>query len=215
MINKDTKIFGSFSLKAGNNGNIFFNKQFKLHNIDAIYKSFSINNIENAVNAAKTLNFSGFAVSMPFKNEVLKYVNELSSEVKDIGASNTIINKDNKLIAYNTDYIGIKNLIIDILDKKNIKNNEIIILGNGGLSKSAQYALNELKIPFKIITRNNWDNINKLNNRIILNCTPVENIKVNNNNIYLDAIPTTPIGKRIHQTLAKEQFFLYTGIKIN
>jgi shikimate 5-dehydrogenase len=207
LINKNTKIYGSFSLNDGNNGNIFFNKYFELYNIDAIYKSFSVNNIKDAVSSAKILNFSGFAVSMPFKKDILNYVDNISDEVNIIKSANTIINKNNKLIAYNTDYIGIKEII------KNYK--EIIILGNGGLSWAAQYACKTLNISYEIIERKNWNYIEKLKNKIILNCTPVENIKIDKSNIFLDAIPTTPIGKKIHTTLAKEQFFLYTGIKIN
>jgi len=207
LINKNTKIYSSFSLNAGNNGNIFFNKYFELYNIDAIYKSFSVNNIKDAVSSAKILNFSGFAVSMPFKKDILNYVDNISDEVNIIKSANTIINKNNKLIAYNTDYIGIKEII------KNYK--KIIILGNGGLSWAAQYACKTLNISYEIIERKNWNYIEKLKNKIILNCTPVENIKIDKSNIFLDAIPTTPIGKKIHTTLAKEQFFLYTGIKIN
>lgn len=207
LINKNTRLYGSFSLNAGNNGNVFFNKYFELYNIDAIYKSFSVNNIKDAVNSAKILNFSGFAVSMPFKRDVLNYVDNISDEVNIINSANTIVNKNNKLIAYNTDYIGVKEII------KNYK--EIIILGNGGLSWAAQYACKTLNISYEIIERKNWNYIEKIKNKIILNCTPVENIKIDSSNIFLDAIPTTSIGKKIHNILAKEQFFLYTGIKIN
>ena len=67
MITKDTKIYGSFSKNAGSLGTKLFNLAFKYYNINAIYRSFSIDNIEDAVQAARTLKFSGFAVSMPYK----------------------------------------------------------------------------------------------------------------------------------------------------
>ena len=206
IINKDTKIYGSFSLNAGNNGNIFFNNYFEIFKINAIYKSFSIKNIELAVKSAKCLNFGGFAVSMPFKREVIKFVDEISPEVTRIGACNTVINKNDKLIAYNTDYLSIKS-IISIYDN-------IIILGNGGMASASRYAANLLNISFETITRKNWNEIKNLKNKVILNCTPVSNIEIDNSNIFIDTLPTTESGINIHRIQAKEQFYLYTGIKI-
>ena len=66
MINKDTKIYGSFSSSPGNNGCEFFNKEFEDRNINAIYKSFYSDDIKKSIEAVKTLSISGFAVSMPF-----------------------------------------------------------------------------------------------------------------------------------------------------
>ena len=97
LINKDTKIYCSFSSNPGNNGCIYFNTKFQQNNINAIYKSFYSDNIQKSIEAIKTLDISGFAVSMPFKIEVLKYVNEIDLAAQEIGAANTIINKDGYL----------------------------------------------------------------------------------------------------------------------
>ena len=78
LINKDTKIYCSFSSNPGNNGCEFFNNKFQDQNINAIYKSFYSDNIEDSIKAVKTLDIKGFAISMPFKVEVLNYVDELS-----------------------------------------------------------------------------------------------------------------------------------------
>lgn len=206
-INKDTKLYGSFSLRAGNNGCKFFNEKFREYNIDAIYKSFSITNIKDAVSSAKILGFSGFAISMPFKKEILFYLDELSVECKEIGACNTVINDNGKLIGYNTDYIGVKPLLEG--------HKEIIILGDGGMASAVRYCCSLLGINIEWITRRKWDSIEDLRNRVIVNCTPVTNLKVNESNIFIDTIPTTENGIQIFKTLAKEQFFLYTGLKIN
>ena len=214
-INKDTKIYGSFSLNAGDNGNIFFNKYFQLYNINAIYKSFSIKNIEDVVKAAKCLNFDGFAVSMPFKKEVIKHLDEITEPVKITNACNTVINKDGKFIGYNTDYLAVREEL-DFIKKINVNvNHGLVILGDGGMASSAKYAAELLNIEYQIITRENWNDIKKLKNKVILNCTPVENIELDISNTFIDCIPTTEMGKSIHKILAKEQFYLYTGIKIN
>ena len=100
LINKDTKIFGSFSTQPGNNGCEFFNKKFYTNNINAIYKSFYSDNIQQSIEAVKILDIKGFAVSMPFKIEVLKYVNEIDIVAQEIGSANTIINKHSFFIIY-------------------------------------------------------------------------------------------------------------------
>ena len=126
-INKDTKIYCSFSTSPGNNGCIYFNKKFQENNINAIYKSFYSDDIEKSIQAVKTLGIAGFAVSMPFKLEVLQYVDEVSEDVKQIGAANTIINNNGYLKAYNTDWLGVSKYILENVDF-------LSILGNGGSS---------------------------------------------------------------------------------
>ena len=76
MINKDTKIYCSFAKEAGNVGCQVFNSAFNYYGLDSIYKSFSINNIKSAVDSVRTLDIKGFAVTMPFKIEVIDYFSD-------------------------------------------------------------------------------------------------------------------------------------------
>lgn len=214
-INKDTKLYGSFSDNPGNNGCIFFNNEFEKHEINAIYKSFYSTDAQKLVESAKHLNFSGFALSMPLKVEIMKYIDEIDNSAYDIGAVNTVVNEKGKLIGYNTDYIGVKEYLINYHPSINF----ITILGNGGFSKAVQYACNNLNIKYKIITRNNWD-LTELKG-IVFNATPVD-VKTSINEFskeypmcyLIDGRPFTETGKIIANLQAKEQFFLYTGIKI-
>ena len=91
IINKDTKLFGSFSQNPGNRGCQIFNAAFRYHQIDAIYKSYQISDIKSAVEAARTLGFSGFAVSMPFKKNVLEHVDIHADTAILCGSANTIV----------------------------------------------------------------------------------------------------------------------------
>ena len=207
MINKDTKVFGSFSKQAGNNGCRFFNTLFSEHKIDAIYKSYSVENIEDAVSAARTLNFSGFAVSMPFKVEVLKHVEQVSETASRVGSSNTILNVDGALIAHNTDYDSALHLLRPL-------NSTIYILGDGGLSKAVQAASTKLSLGYEIITRADWDRIDHLKNSTIINCTPVDNYVIEPSNTFFDLRTTSSVGEKFANIQAKKQFFLYTGISI-
>jgi len=213
MINKDTMIFGSFAENAGNNGCVLFNSLFAKYNIDAIYKSFSVSNIEYAVSAARTLNFKGFAITMPFKKDVLKYVDEISEEVLEIGSANTILNYDGKLKAYNTDYLAAK-AVLEVV-KGFYTKDSMFILGEGGYSLAVQYSAKKLGIDFSIINRKNWESIKEIKDSIIFNCTPVTNILVDKSNKFIDCIVDTETGKMLSKIQASYQFELYTGIKIN
>ena len=204
MINKDTKIYGSFSTTPGNNGCDYFNNLFQSKNINAIYKSFYSNDIGKSIEAAITLNFLGFAVSMPFKTEVLKYTDTITPGVKIIGAANTIVNNNGTLTAYNTDWLGVYNFLSTF---SGTLESHITILGNGGFSKAAQYACNKLNISTNIIERDKWDLVPQLKG-IIFNCTPVE---VYTKGILIDGRPSTPDGKKIASLQAEEQFKIYTN----
>tara|TARA_R100001443_G_scaffold70747_1_gene79070 strand:+ start:3698 stop:4348 length:651 start_codon:yes stop_codon:yes gene_type:complete len=208
-VNKDTEIYCSFAKNAGNTGCQMMNTAFHYYGLNKIYKSFSVDNIEFAVNAVKTLNIKGFAITMPYKKEVLKYVDILDRSA-EIGAANTVINKDGILKAYNTDYLAATDILKDF-EKKG----ELYILGNGGYSTAVQAAARKLDMEYKIIDRTNWDMIKSIQNSTIYNCTPVKNLDkiVNNNNSFIDCIVSTKTGKMLATIQANYQFKLYTGLQ--
>lgn len=196
-INKDTKIYCSFSSNPGNNGCIYFNEKFQKNNINAIYKSFYSDNINKSIEAVKILGISGFAVSMPFKVEVLNYVDEIDIAAQEIGAANTIINDNGYLKAHNTDWLGVKKYL------KNIS--FLTILGNGGFSKAIQYWCKRDNISYNVITRNEWDQVSNLEG-IVFNATPIE---VQIKGTLIDGRPFTYTGKQIAELQAEEQYKLY------
>ena len=205
MINKDTEIYCSFAEKAGNIGCKLFNSSFNYYGMDKIYKSFSINNIEDAIDAVKTLDIKGFAVTMPFKVEVIDYLDELDSSVQSIGAVNTVINDNGYLIGYNTDYLAAKEVLDECLGI------DLYILGNGGYSRAVQQAAKDLGYKPNIISRSNWKNIKNIKDSIVYNCTPIRKIKVDKSNEFIDCIVSTPTGSRLSWIQASHQFKLYTG----
>ena len=104
-INKDTEIYCSFAKNAGNTGCQMMNSALYYHGLNKIYKSVSVDNIEDAVKSVRTLGIKGFAITMPFKKQVLEYVDEIDKSAQ-IGAANTVINDNGKLTAYNTDFLA-------------------------------------------------------------------------------------------------------------
>jgi len=203
-INKDTKIYGSFSEQPGNNGCLFFNEAFEKYNINAIYKSFYSDDIKATIQSVKYLQFGGFALSRPNKVSVIELLDELDIDAEKIGAVNTVVINDNKLIGYNTDWIG----VYDFLKNKSI--NHINIIGTGGFGKAIMYSLSKLSITFSIVSRNNIPNIDDVDNQYFINATPIE-IKSIKNKI-IDLRPHTEDGKLVSKLQAMYQFKLYTGI---
>lgn len=204
-INKDTKLYGSFSQMPGNNGCIFFNNAFIKYNINAIYKSFYSDNIEQTIQSVKHLGFSGFALSMPHKISVIKYLDKLDEIAEKIGSVNTVVLNDNKLTGYNTDYYGVLSLFNFINVGKKVN-----IIGNGGFSKAIQYACKKSNIEYNIIERKDTEIIFNTIDEIFINATPAEFTSAYNR--VIDLRPQMHYGKMVAEFQAKHQFKIYTGI---
>lgn len=204
MIDKDTIICCSFAKEAGNTGCFIYNNAFKYLKMNYIYKSFSVSNIKDAIFAGKILGFRGMSITMPFKKDVLNYVDEIKDDVLKIGATNTILNKDDRLIAYNTDLYS---SFLYLTQYKNF--DTIYILGNGGFSKAVQYSSKKLFKNINIITRNNWGEIWGLRDNLIFNCTPID-ISVHNSNTYIDCNVKSKTGFQLALLQASKQFEIYT-----
>lgn len=80
--------------------------------------------------------FCGINVTIPYKKDVIPFLDVISDEAKSIGAVNTVVNKNGVLYGYNTDFEGLKALILRITDGK-ILNGKVLILGTGGASLTA------------------------------------------------------------------------------
>jgi len=199
LVNKDTKIYCSFSSNPGNNGCVYFNTKFQQNGLNAIYKSFYSDNIEKSVQAVRSLGIAGFAVSMPFKVEVLKYVDDMDLSVREIGAANTILNVDGHLKAYNTDWLGVSKYLTS-------PPKHLSILGDGGFSKAVQYACKSLQIEYTVYTREHWHKVSQLTG-VVFNATPID-VEVQGD--LIDGRPFTAQGKAIAELQAYEQYKLYT-----
>lgn len=206
VIDKDTTLYCSFAKTAGSTGCAFHNAGFEKHFINAIYKSFSIDNIEDAVKSMRTLNIRGAGITMPFKTDVIRYIDEVEQEARDINACNTLLNENGKIIGYNTDVAS----AFDYLKPLGLK--KLIILGNGGYAKAVIRACRKLNIDVKRIVRANWYELKDIRNHTVFNCTPVENITLHESNNFIDCLVSTVTGKALADKQAEYQFKIYTGI---
>lgn len=138
MINKDTLLCMSLSGRPGNFGTRFHNYLYQKLELNFIYKAFSTKDLPAAIAGVRALGIRGCAVSMPFKEACIEFLDELDASASCIESVNTIVNTDGYLKAYNTDYIAIKSLIqsndIDL-------NTQFVIKGSGGMAKAVTRAL--------------------------------------------------------------------------
>ena len=116
------------------------NYWIKQNKLDAIYekKKVNYNELENLILNVKKGNINGINVTVPFKNVVIHYLDELSDEAKKTQSVNTIYLKDEKVIGHNTDIEGFENAIKKI--NFNFRNKKIFILGAGGVVPSIIYS---------------------------------------------------------------------------
>ena len=157
----------------------YFSNKFKTEKISSKYLNFDLIDIKQIYKLTKEFNLSGLNVTIPYKESIIQFLDETDSKAKQIGAVNTIKFFNNKMIGYNTDYIGFKKSLQNISNINIPKN--ALILGTGGASKAVKFALSELGIGFKTVSRakNNADytyqEIDKyiIDKKLIINCSPV------------------------------------------
>lgn len=162
---------------------------FKELNIEGYYHLFEVekNNLEKAIAGLNVLGAKGLNVTIPYKIDIIKYLDRLSDEAEKIGAVNTIVLKNNKMIGCNTDYLGFGMM----LEKHEIdcKNQRAVILGTGGASKAvSQYLLDngireiifvsrdkekgkKRYTNYKVISYEDTEDLRDID--MIINCTPV------------------------------------------
>ena len=151
------------------------NKSFSNFN----YKNFDIDSINEIEEIFKIKDLTGLNITIPYKEKVIPYLNELSSIAKEIGAVNTLIFKNKKIIGDNTDIVGFENALKIFIGRFSKK---ALILGSGGASKAIKFVLKKNKIDLITVSRNpkkneiNYSDINQeiINNYpLIINCTPL------------------------------------------
>lgn len=122
------------------------NQYYYEHGIELEYKIFDVNynNISNFIKNLRRYKVVGFNVTIPYKTEIMKYLDIIESSADHIGAVNTVLVTEEQLVGYNTDYYGFIESLKAI--KFSIKNKNALIIGNGGSAKCIYKALRDLNI---------------------------------------------------------------------
>jgi shikimate dehydrogenase len=129
----------------------YFTEKFEKENIqECQYQLYPIESIKEFAQLKKQ-NLAGLNVTIPYKEQIIPYLDELDEHAASIGAVNVIEFENGKTKGYNSDYYGFKDSLINFLPKE--FNSKALILGTGGASKAIKQALIDLSIPFEVVSR--------------------------------------------------------------
>lgn len=163
----------------------FFTEKFEKDAVDAQYLKFELSDISQFTDLVKdNPNLKGLNVTIPYKEEIMPFLDSLDPQAQEIGAINVIkfIRKEGqlKLIGYNSDIIGFQNSIKPLLNPEIHK--RALVLGTGGASKAVAKALDNLDVDFMYVSRTpsaqqlSYNDLTEdiiLNNTVIVNTSPL------------------------------------------
>lgn len=158
-----------------------FNEAFFPHHEYRLFEMENTNEIIELVKEHKDL--FGLNITIPYKSEILKYLDNVDETAQKVGAVNTVTIKRESnhiyLNGFNTDVFGFYNAYKTVLSKKHLL---ALILGTGGAAKAVEFVLSQLSIPYLLVSRTRKDEktilFNELGNMdygisLIVNATPI------------------------------------------
>ncbi|PSL47446.1 shikimate dehydrogenase [Chitinophaga niastensis] len=159
----------------------FFAQKFEKENITGcLYENFPLPGIADfPLLLQQQPQLNGLNVTIPYKEVVIPFLDELSKAAAQIGAVNCIRFKDGKKTGYNTDVIGFTKSLQPLLQPHH---NRALVLGTGGAAKAVMYALQELAIPYTVVSRQtangavSYDSLDQTvieQHTLIINTTPL------------------------------------------
>jgi shikimate dehydrogenase len=161
----------------------YFEEKFRNENLPYSFQNFELNSItEFPAVLEQNKSLKGLSVTVPYKEQVIPYIDELNIEAREIGAVNCINFVNGKTIGHNTDVFGFKTSIKPFLEPKH---NRALIFGTGGSSKAVAYALKQIGVDYYFVTSREYKKTPntffyyELNPMIfsqfllLINCTPV------------------------------------------
>ena len=205
---------------------LLHNYWIKNNNIEAIYekKKLDTDQLKRLILEIRNKKINGVNVTVPFKKEVIPFLDELSDEAQSTQSVNTIYIKDNRVMGHNTDIVGFEKSIKK--SKFSLKNKEVLILGAGGVVPSIIFALIKMKVSkikisnrtkkkaedlknfFKEIEILEWGEISDFD--MIINATSLGLKKQDNINLDLSFISKNKLFYDVIYN-PKETNFLKTG----
>ncbi len=187
MIDSSTELYGVFGNPVSHSlGPLMHNAAFAAKGINAVYLAFMINDIKKGIESVKELGIKGVSVTIPFKQSVIPFLDEIDEFASEIGAVNTIVNRNGILTGSNTDSYG---AIEPLKQRLSIEKKRVCILGAGGAARAVAFGIKKEKGMVFIGNRSEQrgkilaeqtagrfiglENISEIDPDIIINTTPV------------------------------------------
>ena len=143
------------------------------------YRNFELENISTFPQLLKDYpELRGLNVTVPYKSDIIPYLDEIDLIAREIGAVNTLLIKDGRIMGFNTDYLGFSRSLIPLLSPQK---HRALLLGTGGAAQAIGYALDFMDICHKSVSRKPsagelsyqeaHENLSNFN--LVVNCTPM------------------------------------------
>jgi len=140
-ISGTTRVFGIFGRPVAHSlSPAMHNAAFKALGVDAVYVAFPVTDLAQAVAGLRGLNIGGASVTIPFKEEIIPLLDELSPVAAAIGAVNTVVNREGRLFGDNTDWLG---AVAALEEKTPLEGAQVLILGAGGAARAIAFGVKE------------------------------------------------------------------------
>ena len=177
------KRFGLIGKKLGHSFSAkYFAEKFEREGLqECDYSLYELPEIECVKEFMLTPGLVGFNVTIPYKQQIIPYLDALDEQAREVGAVNCVkIECDGRRVGYNTDVDGIRLSLDKLLGEEKVS--AALILGTGGASQAVQYVLRERGISYKVVSREKcksdlaYDDLNQevmATHRLIINASPV------------------------------------------
>jgi len=141
MIDAETQLYGVFGNPVRHSlSPVIHNGAFQRMGLNAVYLAFEVKDLEEAVRGIKGLGIRGVSVTLPFKTQIIPFLDQLDEVAGKIQAVNTIRHEGGKLFGYNTDWSGALGALEEKVD---LKGKRIYLLGTGGAARAIAFGLKE------------------------------------------------------------------------
>lgn len=142
ILDKDMTLCISLAGRPSNIGTRFHNFLYDELGLPFVYKAFTTDRLADAVAGVRGLGIRGCSVSMPFKEDIIALVDEMTPSARAIGSVNTVVNDHGRLTAYNTDFLAVQ----EVLTTHRVDpTTRTVVRGTGGMAKAVVAALRGLE----------------------------------------------------------------------
>lgn len=192
QINRSTEIYGLIGNPVGHSlGPLLHNACFRKENINAVYLLFKVEDLPSFIDGFRSIGVLGYSVTIPHKEAILPLLDELDPLAGSIGAVNTVVNKDGRLVGYNTDATAAVRVIEEGLAEKGdvLDGKRVTIVGAGGAARAVAFGLQQKCAEITIVNRTEsraeslarelgcrcgkFKGLSRLEADILVNCTSV------------------------------------------
>jgi len=152
MVDSETKYFGVIGNPIEHSlSPLIHNAGFKELKINSAYFAFKVEEVKNAIDAMNEFKITAYSVTIPHKVSIMKYLDEIDPLAKKVGAVNTVVKTEGKLIGHNTDVAGV---IVPLKEITSLKGKNIFLIGAGGAARAIVLGLVNEGANVTIFNRN-------------------------------------------------------------